>query len=169
MDCEICGRTIRGGGFRIVMDGVRLLVCENCRDYGSPYTGPDMDAKAGRPSNVKPAVGRVRKPSLPKIPRFEVVGDFPRIVRDARLMLGLTQKELAAKINERASVIQKVEIGKLTPDLRLARKLESVLKVSLITQEEDLEAPKTTAGGVERTLGDVVHIKRKGEPFLRGS
>ncbi|MBS7645751.1 MAG: multiprotein bridging factor aMBF1 [Candidatus Bathyarchaeia archaeon] len=168
MDCEICGRAIRGGGFRIVMDGVRLLVCEHCRDHGSPYIGSDMDAKAQRPPGVKPVVGRIRRPGPPEIPRFEVVGDFPKMVRDARLTLGFTQKELAAKINERVSVIQKVEVGKLTPDLRLARKLEKILRVSLITREEDLEAPKTTAGGVERTLGDVVRIKRRSEPFLEG-
>jgi len=90
-----------------------------------------------------------------------VVEDFPSIVRDARLTLGLTQKELAAKINERASVIQKVEVGKLTPDLKLARKLERILRVNLITREEEVEAPRTPTGGVERTIGDIVHVKKR--------
>ncbi|MEM2122672.1 MAG: multiprotein bridging factor aMBF1 [Candidatus Bathyarchaeia archaeon] len=164
MNCEICGGVIRGGGFRILMDGALLLVCEDCRGYGTPYTGFDADVKAKQVSKVKPATVKARKTGFPEIPKFEVVEDFPRIVRCARLTLGFTQRELASRINERASVIQKVEVGRLTPDLRLARKLERILKVNLITREEDLEVPKTTAGGVERTLGDVVHIKRRDKP-----
>lgn len=161
MNCEICGRVIRGSGYTIIMDGAHLLVCEDCRSYGTPDTGMGVDVKARRMPGVKPVMGRVRRPSIPEIPKLMVVEDFPSIVRDARLTLGLTQKELAAKINERASVIQKVEVGKLTPDLKLARKLERILRVNLITREEEVEAPRTPTGGVERTIGDIVHVKKR--------
>lgn len=162
MNCEICGRLIRGSGFRIVMDGARLLVCEHCKGYGTSLIGLDK----GMTNKVKPAIRakplvRVARRSVSEIPRLEVVEDFPAIVKEARLRLGFTQKELAAKISERVSVIQKVELGKLSPDLRLARKLERSLRVNLITQEEDLKMPASPTGRVERTLGDVVRIKRR--------
>lgn len=49
----------------------------------------------------------------------------------ARLDLGLSQKDVALKINEKPSVIQDYESGKAIPNPQILSKLERTLKVKL--------------------------------------
>ncbi|NIN51788.1 MAG: TIGR00270 family protein, partial [Nitrososphaeria archaeon] len=134
MSCEICGRSLYERRYRILMEGARLLVCERCKNYGTLYNEPEegFESVPRRPS--RPIQVRVsRKLSGLGIPEYDLIDDFTNIIRGARVKKSLTQKELAARINERLSVIQKVELGKLTPDLTLCKKLEHTLRVKLVT------------------------------------
>ncbi len=66
------------------------------------------------------------------------------------------------RIGEKVSVLQKIESGKMTPDIRLAQKLEHALKVKLLVPPKGQELPPTSlAVPHEVTLGDVVQLKEK--------
>ena len=92
----------------------------------------------------------------------ELVEDFNVMVRQARESKGWTREELGAKINERVSVINRIESGKMEPDSKLAKKLEKTLNITLIEKYDamDLESFKSSASG-PNTLGSIVKIKRR--------
>lgn len=72
---------------------------------------------------------------------LELAEDFGELVRRARVKLGLTQQDLAAQLNEKLTVIKKIEAGQFRPSIQLARKLEKFLKIQLLVpvEEESIE------------------------------
>jgi putative transcription factor len=68
------------------------------------------------------------------------VPDYNAVVKKARERLGLTQEELGRRVGEKASVISKIETGRLRPSVMLARKLEHVLRIKLLESIEEVES-----------------------------
>jgi putative transcription factor len=69
---------------------------------------------------------------------------------------------LAKRAKERLSIIQKIELGKMAPNLQLAKTLEHVLKTKLLVPTVEPEPPKSvTAETQELTIGDVIQFKKK--------
>ena len=92
----------------------------------------------------------------------DIFEDYNVIIRKARESKGWTREELGAKIYEKVSVINRIESGKMEPDIKLAKKFEKTLGINLIEKydEMDLESFKSSAAG-PNTLGSVVKIKRR--------
>ena len=90
----------------------------------------------------------------------ELAQDYDEIVRSARESQGLSQKELAQKLNEKASLIRKIERGDTLPSDEVQGKLERALDVDLSAggSVDDREWESENAGG-GYTLGDVVERK----------
>jgi putative transcription factor len=90
----------------------------------------------------------------------EVVQDYDDRIRDAREAESLTQEDLAKELNEKASLIRKLEHGDVLPSDTVQRKLEKRLGVTLSAggSGDDSEWSGGASAG-ETTLGDVV--KRK--------
>lgn len=83
--------------------------------------------------------GRRSSSHLP-VEEFEYVEGFGRIIREAREEMGLTQEDLAKQLNEKVTVIRKIEAGEFNPPIDLVRKIEKLLKIKLIVPvEKDLE------------------------------
>jgi putative transcription factor len=90
----------------------------------------------------------------------EVVQDYDDRIRDARESEGLTQEELADQLNEKASLIRKLERGDVLPSDSIQRKLERQLGIELSmgnSSDENEWSGGSSPDGT--TLGDVV--KRK--------
>lgn len=76
----------------------------------------------------------------------------------------MTQEELAMKVKERLSIIQKIELGKMAPDVRLAKTLEHVLRIKLLVPTSEPPAPKlSTTPTKEITFADIATIRKKEE------
>jgi putative transcription factor len=90
----------------------------------------------------------------------EVAQDYDTRIREARESRGLSQEELARELNEKASLIRKLERGDVLPSDGVQRKLEKELDISLVegAASDDTEWSSGSSGG-GTTLGDVV--KRK--------
>jgi len=94
-----------------------------------------------------------------------VVEGYGKRIRRGREKLGLTHEELSRKIGEKISLLQKLEMEKMTPELALAKKLESNLKIKILGSPttaqvgEEVSAHKPTA----LTLGDVVVVQKRDE------
>lgn len=114
MDCEVCGQRIIGKPYRVSIEGVVVLACEQCSSLGYRLKEVDRAAAAEELFDMP-----------------ELVEEYPRLIRRARERLGLKQEELAKRLLERVSVVKKLEAGNLRPDERLIRKLQRVLKVQL--------------------------------------
>ena len=103
--------------------------------------------------------------SLPKaVEDSDLVEDYPEIVKEGREKLGLSQTDLAFKAKEKLTVIQKIELGKILPTMRLTKELEHILRVKLLAPRAELEVstvPIRQAGPRELTLGDIALVRHK--------
>jgi len=90
----------------------------------------------------------------------ELAQDYDDLIRSARESAGLSQTDLAKQLNEKASLIRKLEHGNTLPSDDLQRKLERELDIELSAggSTEDTEWEGGSTAG-EYTLGDVVERK----------
>jgi putative transcription factor len=72
----------------------------------------------------------------------------------------MSQQDVARELNERSSIIAKLESGKISPTIRIARKLERLFKLTLLEEAESLDLPYQPPKSTT-TLGDVVQIRKK--------
>ncbi len=84
--------------------------------------------------------------------------DFPTIIREVRESLKLTHDQLAKKINEKVSVIERIEHG-MKPDTKLRKKLEHALGIDLSYEEDKVQMRQQKSE--EYTLGDAAEIRHK--------
>ena len=171
--CEVCGREIVGPAYLALIEGAELVVCSECVQYAKWFR---KLGRRGRPQGAGARAQRVRslararevrRTTRPKRPEeLEVVEDFGPRVKAAREARGLTQEELGKLIGEKASVISRIESGRMAPDVALARKLEHALGIKLLVEAREAPsagvivratAPKT--GGL--TLGDILAMSAK--------
>ena len=175
MNCDICGREITGQAFKVRVEGAKMLVCAKCQQLGKPYAEDAAPRPPRRPSTSAITMsGPISRPGprrrvaeLPKeMDELDIAEDYPARVRDRRMKIGLSQEELAKRVKEKLSVIQKVETGKMAPNSRLCRELEHELKVKLLVPLKEAALPKAAAPA-EVTLGDIIRIKGKPNPDLK--
>jgi putative transcription factor len=90
----------------------------------------------------------------------EVAQDYDQRIRSARESEGLSQEELASQLNEKASLIRKLERGDVLPSDSVQNKLERALDITLTEGGDDGETEwEGSSSTGTTTLGDVV--KRK--------
>jgi len=124
MRCEVCGREAPKL-LRAEIEGAELMVCSECAKLGKVMT-----AQERRPvMQYAPK----RKTMLPAEP-FELIDDFGTEIRKAREAHNLTRKQLAAKLFEKESVLQRIEANQLEPSDELILKLEKILDIRLRAQ-----------------------------------
>lgn len=169
MRCEICGQPIEEGkSKKTKIDGSIMEVCSDCSKFGIVQKEPPkpkniLNKSKGSGINRTGKKTRTPRPmySLDE-PTEELVEDFQSIVREGREKKGFSREELGEKIYEKVSVINRIESGKMVPDIKLAKKLERILNITLIEKISDMELEdfkNISSGGP--TLGDIVKIKKK--------
>ncbi len=146
--CEICGRPIKGKGREIFVERAKLTVCKNCVRYGTPVR------EKRKKSSRKPVFTSAEAD-------FDIREDYPARVRSAREKIGLTQKDLAKKINEKESVIHRIETGHMRPSRKLTRKLEGALDIKLLEKVEEPDVVRRRSRSDELTIGDIIKIKKR--------
>lgn len=142
-----------------------MLVCSSCQHLGKPYQ--EEPSAPIRPYSPKLRMPRTTYHKAPELPRgmeeSEVAEDYSNLVRNRRMKMGLSQEELAKRVKERLTVIQKIETGKIAPDTKLCRELEHELRIKLLVPRTATPAPKMGAPA-EVTLGDIIRVKEKRKP-----
>jgi putative transcription factor len=85
-------------------------------------------------------------------------------IRQAREKLGISHEELGKKLNEKSSVLRKIETGKMVPNNMLVTKLEHALKIKLLVPvaEEKIAQELPKSPNRELTLGDLMQLNKKG-------
>lgn len=167
MRCEVCGRKIHGAAVNAVIEGAKLTVCSACAKYGKTVTTDEDKSTISASKPALPTHLTRKKAARTTVEADrEVVDGYDALIRRAREKLGLSHEELARKINEKESVLKKLEAGKMKPDNMLASKLEHALKIKLLTPvvEEEPKGEILKAQAQKTTLGDIVRLNReKGE------
>jgi putative transcription factor len=115
-----------------------------------------------KPLTPVPFIQR-KKPAQAKVDTTqEIVEGYDSKIRQAREKLGLSHEELGKKINEKASVLSKLETGKMTPNNMLVTKLEHALKIKLLVPIKEEKIPSfPTLPNREPTLGDLIQLSKK--------
>jgi putative transcription factor len=140
-ECELCGSGKANRKTRI--DGAVLTVCEKCVGYGE---------------EIRPIEVKIAKKPIPKLEMGDVLKqNFNIIISNSRNKMSLKQEDLAKKLNEKLSIIKRVEEG-WEPTPNLISKLEKFFNIELTENPEDKKLEKKTSK--ERlTIGDVVEVR----------
>jgi len=156
MRCEICGKKLVEEPLKTKVDGSIMLTCKECSKFGK--------VQREVPKPKRPEASRARTPrrvQRPREPAEEVVENVKDIVRQAREKKGWSREELGEKIYEKASVVSRIESGKMVPDLKLTRKIEKLMNIVLIEKNEDLSSDETGHSKIRgATIGDIARIKK---------
>jgi putative transcription factor len=176
--CELCGSVIEGRGIERLIEGTKMLVCSKCARFGEatksapPITTttsvtPTRRRRKKRTTRTPTLKSRRKKVSIPSpekfFSRYEIVEDYSTIIRKARERMELTQEELGQELNEKVSVIQKIETGRVKPmDPKFIIRLETLLNIKIHKPIEAEEyTPPPTKGKDFTTLGEVVKFRKK--------
>jgi len=169
-ECPICESIIWGRGQRVIIEGARMTVCETCAHHGTKVvkkpisTHPIKDQSYSFPDKkiIKP---KAKPPhSVPEPTEdIEIVSDYSIKIRNARGSKRLNQDQFAQKLNEKPSLIRRIESGKAKPTLQLAKKIEDIYHIKLLEKPDQIEVNtkkymKKRGGS---SLGDIAFIKKK--------
>jgi len=163
--CEVCGHKIHGSPIRAEIEGAKLTVCIECSKHGKIIREEEIELRQKTPKKPLMPIPFTQKKRTAQAKveiTQEVVEGYDSKIRQAREKLGLSHEELGKKINEKASVLSKLETGKMTPNNVLVTKLEHALKIKLlvpIIEEKISEIPKSP--NRELTLGDLIQLNKK--------
>jgi putative transcription factor len=152
----MCGKGVESY-FRVKVEDSILNVCDRCMKFGDLI-------EAVKPASLE-KIEKISKPDKPAEPESveELIEGYAEKIKSKREKLGFKQEELAQKINEKESIIHKIESGHFTPSIGLARKFERFLGIKLVEEVEESKVVISQKGssGSGFTLGDFVKIKSK--------
>lgn len=158
---------------RVVIEGAKLTVCTECSKHGKATWEEPVKTKLNLPIQATTMQGPVHGPIQIKKKVIQAKVDtsqemtegYGEIIRQAREKLGLSVEDLGMKINEKASVLRKIELGKISPDNLLVSKLERTMKIKLLSLVSEEKTPQNIPKTVSRelTLGDLMPAKQKGK------
>jgi len=134
-NCEVCGKEV-DEIITAKIESSLMKVCRKCARLGKVV---EQRVALGVSSGRGLMIGRSAYAKKLPYERHEekedvliLVDNYGRIIQKAREKLSLTQEKLAAMLNEKASVISRVESGHMRPSEKLARKLERMLKIKIV-------------------------------------
>ena len=175
MRCEVCGRKIMGPSFKKIIEGANMLVCGECAKLGSvsweAKTEPHMK-KVARRLPTQPTVAPRKQPSLVVDESLELADNFGVKIRKARETLGMSHEDLGKRINEKVSVLRRIEMGKMTPNNLLKEKLQRTLKIKLIVPVSEPKVPAKALASSRSstpTLGDIAMVKGEKDAKKQGN
>jgi putative transcription factor len=142
-ECELCGG--ERATAKAMVEGAVVSVCEHCLSFGKQVYEP------------RPMKKRKRKTTIEDI---QIDPDYAQKIRKAREEMGIKREDFAKKVNIKESVLERIEKGKMLPNVKNLVKLEKVLGIRLTAPEQTAPSLKATSSPA-LTLGDVVKIKLK--------
>ena len=155
----MCGAEVPKTKF-VKVEGAALHVCQKCEKFSSSAMVKVNTGEILLPTVAERLENRDKrmreKDVLDSEGEPELALDYSERVRKKRLALGMSHEDLAKKVNEKKSIIIKVEGGEMRPDDKLVKKLERALMTSLREKVEE-EAGELKASGTQgMTLGDFI-------------
>lgn len=165
MICELCGADVPRLK-NVAIETTILSVCGDCARFGDEVSTPALRQSTMPPIIAQRLEARQRRMTprdvYTQAGELDLVEDFPQRIRQAREARGWKQADLGAKINEKASVIAKLESGGMSPGDALVKKIERELGIKLKERVQPVAVKKAVAGGA-LTLGDLIK-KREERP-----
>lgn len=151
MACDLCGKS--GSTTKTRIEGIVYDACADCAKLGT-------DATPAQPK--KRSSSKSKKSSYRGDEDVYVRPDAGRVLREKREKESKNQQEFAQRLNVKESLLHAWETGERTPTVKMARRLERQLHVSL-TQSgspdggdavEYISGRKSSGGSL--TIGDML-------------
>lgn len=163
MECEICGNPVnKHNPIRAKIEGSVMVVCSECAKLGKIQKAQSKPKFTQRKKNKPSTPSKTQKYSKKDEPTEELIEGFEDKIRNARETKNWSREDLGRKINEKVSVISKIEAGKMIPDNKVTQKLEKTLNIKLLEKVGNLDLEQyMSSSSDERTLGNIMKIKRK--------
>jgi putative transcription factor len=165
MRCEVCGREILGPPQRRIIEGAKLTVCHKCASFGTAdwIPGrPTFSLPPNKPQSLTRETPRPRiRNDVESVEQLELAEDYGVLIRKARQRLGLSEKDLAMKMQEKESVIKKLEKQEFTPDNKLIQKIKRYLGLDLVEHTETGKAQILAKPTGAKTIGDMLRMDSK--------
>lgn len=156
MTCELCGKDV-SETVTVKVEGSEMEVCENCKKYGKEVLSSEKKNQSTQEvlQRIKDKKKTSSTPDTYDEKIEELALDYSGRIESARLENDLTQEELAKKINEKKSVIAKLEKEDMRPSEDLREKLEHTLEIQL-TEKIEKTSTKTSENTEGVTIGDLI-------------
>ena len=181
----MCGKFVGAGLVECEVDGAKMLLCPQCLKFGSktPHKSAQREENEeeftfirSKSGGKEPSVSHVKvgskEPSTQIFPtrirkerdiltsELVLTDDFGEKIKEARIAKNWSLEKFAQMINEKASILQKIEKSEFNPPESLIIKIERKLGISL---REEAAPPIYLSSSItkETTLGDVVKLKKK--------
>jgi putative transcription factor len=165
-ECPVCGGIIWGKGQRVLLEGAKITVCDNCAQHGTKIYKPLTNVQMKKKGQIKSQIAPKKQTFKPKgIEELEIVMDYAKRIRNVRNNLRLNQDQFAQKLNEKPSLLRRIEAGKVEPTIKLAKKIQEVYKIKLLKKIDETEISvretKFMKKSTGSSLGDIAFIKKK--------
>lgn len=152
-DCELCGNPT-GDIYVVSVEDVELRVCAKCAK-GKKVITVQSDS-----NKKKPQAQRSFMPQRKKEEDQSLIENYGTAIRNAREKMQLPLPVLAEMLNEKETLLLRIEQQQTLPPIALTKKLEKALKIKLIDESVDTEANSGGRSGDKVTLGDFI-LKKK--------
>ncbi|MDE1871318.1 MAG: TIGR00270 family protein [Candidatus Micrarchaeota archaeon] len=148
-ECEICG--IKAGDIYIVdVEDVELRVCTKCA-RGKKVVSQVIERPGFGRKRV--AEGNEDEPQL--------IENYGSAIHSAREAMKIPLKVLAEMLNEKETLLLRIEQQRTLPSVELTKKLEKALAIRLMEKGQQGENPGASRGSRDRaTLGDFIKDNR---------
>lgn len=135
---------------KVKIEGAVLKVCDSCKDLGQ-----EVKTSSNKKKKKKKSSSSRRKGNSEVL-----VPDYGEKLKEAREEEQLSIKEVADELNEKQSLIKKIEQQELKPDKSLAAKLSDRFNITLYTNPEVSNHGSATenSNSKKATLEDVADI-----------
>lgn len=143
--CELCGQDTDSTK-KVKIEGAKLSVCSSCAEMGK-----EVSTQTKKKKTKTTATNRNNQKVL--------ANDYGKKIKQARESEQISVKELSDELNEKKSLISKLEKQDLKPDRTLASKLSERLGIDLYTNPEVSEYSDTETDSRKATLEDVAEVK----------
>ena len=145
MGCDLCGYS--GELFTAQIEGILMDVCGKCLRFGNLI-------EKKRDISIEKIIPKLKKETI-----FLLKEDYNIKIKKIREKLNLTQEDLAKKLNEKASLIHKLENKGIEPNENIIKKIENLFKIKL-TEEYSEEKAKFDFKSDSLTIGDLLKLKK---------
>jgi len=147
--CELCGNETTSLT-KVKIEGAEVKTCDSCAQMGEEVNTGTSKPRKKKTESKSRTRGRDTDTLAP---------DYGDRVRDAREEEKLSLAEVSDDLNEKESVIRKVENQDLKPEKSLASKLSKKFGVDLYVNPEVSNVDDSTSDSRSATLGDVAEVK----------
>lgn len=147
----MCGKTVESLK-KVQIEGVLMNVCFDCSRFGSSVKS--IPKSFNRSTYVKRAY-------VNPDDNIVVKSNAGVLIKQKRESLGIKQEDLAKMLSEKASTIHKIESSGAHIDLTLARKIQRILKINLLSEDKKSDDVVTSSNSDGLTLGDIIKQKMR--------
>ena len=145
--CQLCGRDVDSLK-KAKIEGATLKVCDSCADMGETV---ETKSKKKRKKKKRNRTSSNRKSQV-------LTSNYGEMIKKARENEKLSIKEVADSLNEKESVIKKIEGEDLKPEKSLASKIEKKFGIELYVNPSVSDVETDSGDERSATLGDVAEV-----------